>query len=394
MSVLSRTSQAARGAVRREPLILLAASGGQLIVTTILYVAPVVIDALIARGFAPDTAGFLLSIEMMAAAAVTVLVSLWPKPYSRRKLAILGAVLSLFGQALSLYTPSYFMLFVGRLLAGVGEGVVSAQITAVAARSHRRERMFSLMMIVGVINGSVWLGLIPYTVPVLGYRGPYLCLFAISMLGALGLLRMPSPPFRRHASHQTAPNYGITIAGMVLAAVFLTQVGQGSFWTLVGMLGVHSGLPETQVAGFLSFANVLLLLGVSGTAWAGARYGRYGPLFVLTSVNAASIAVIALVPNETVYFAANVVQAVTNISSVVYQLGIAAQIDRSGRLPAMAMGLLTLGIGVGPSAAGLLTTHYGAASVGPFALVLNLVALGLYGVVGLRMRAISGGMGA
>ena len=102
MTSLAKPAEVTRGATRRDTLILRAVSGGQVIVTTILFVAPVVIDALIARGFAADTAGLLLSVEMMAAAGMTVLVALWPRPYSRRNAAIYGALLSLFGQALSL----------------------------------------------------------------------------------------------------------------------------------------------------------------------------------------------------------------------------------------------------------------------------------------------------
>lgn len=77
----------------------------------------------------------------------------------------------------------------------------------------------------------------------------------------------------------------------------------------------------------------------------------------------------------TTYVVACVVQAVTNLSSVVYQYGLAAALDRSGRLVAAVSGLLTIGNGLGPSLAAWIVTYQAAAMVGSLVLALNLIAL-------------------
>ena len=95
-----------------------------------------------------------------------------------------------------------------------------------------------------------------------------------------------------------------------------------------------------------------------------------------------SIVAICYVPDANVYVAANVVQAVTNLSSLVYQLGLAAAVDRTGRVFAAANGLVALGNGVGPAVAGAITVAYGAPHVGLAVVALNVLALMLFAAVG------------
>ena len=120
----------------------------------------------------------------------------------------------------------------------------------------------------------------------------------------------------------------------------------------MAIYGANAKLSEESVGAFLSLATLLLLVGVIGTAWTVCAPGRFGPLFALTIVNVLSILAITYATDPTIYIAANVVQAITNLSSLVYQLGLAAALDRSGRLFAAANGLVGLGNGLGPAIAG------------------------------------------
>jgi hypothetical protein len=85
-----------------------------------------------------------------------------------------------------------------------------------------------------------------------------------------------------------------------------------------------------------------------------------------------------------IYIAANVLQSITNLSSVIFQLGLAASLDRSGRVVAVSTGLVTLGNGLGPSLSANLSGVFGAPFVGVAILMLNCVALALFFGVKLR----------
>jgi len=271
---------------------------------------------------------------------------------------------------------------VSRLLAGIGAGIVVSEVSAVVARTLARERMISALTIAAIVNGSIWLYAIPFAPAALGYRGPYLALLVTCIFGVILLGRLPAPPMRHVASRARSLEADSVLGFAVLPAIFLTQLGQGSFWTLVAIYGTNAGLDDTTIGAFLSQATLILLVGVFGTALAGARLGRFGPLFVLTVVNVMSIVAISYAKDPTVYVAANVVQAITNLSSLVYQLGLAAAVDRSGRLFAAANGLVALGNGLGPAVAGAIALPFGAPDVAIAVVAFNFAALTLFVLVG------------
>jgi predicted MFS family arabinose efflux permease len=370
---------------RRDAAILFPAVGAQLIASTGIFVVPFIVAALMAAGaFDEQSAGFLISMEATAASLTTIGLSVWRRPHSRRVWALIGAVLVIGGNSISLISLEMPMLAVARLAAGIGAGIVTAEVAAVVARGLDRERLISGLTIAAVLNGSLWIYAIPNAPEVLGYRAPYLALLVTCLIGGALLTRLPSPPVRRatRQSQSAAAVRNSPIAFAVLPAIFLTQLGQGSFWTLVAIYGVSAGLTEEAIGTFLSLATLLLLVGVIGTAAAGTRLGRFGPLFVLTIVNVGSIVAITYASDPTVYVAANVVQAVTNLSSLVYQLGLAAAVDRSGRLFAAANGLVGLGNGLGAAVAGAIAVEFGAAHVGIAVVLFNAVALFLFGLIG------------
>jgi len=171
---------------------------------------------------------------------------------------------------------------------------------------------------------------------------------------------------------------------LVLAAILLTQLGQGAFWSLEESFGRRAGFGSHEIGVLLSAATLLLLLGAIGAAWAGDRFGRFSSLQFLIAVNAVSIFLISMTAVHWVFIAANILQSVTNLSSVIYQLGLSASLDETGRLIAAATALVTLGNGLGPGLSTSLSAALGAPSVGVVVLAFNVLALIAYGAVRLR----------
>lgn len=369
--------------VRRDRAIFVPAIGAQLIATTSAFVLPFVVGALMAGAdYSEKSAGYLLSLEALTAALTTLAVSGWARPRSRRMTAMVGTAMAVLGNALSLISPELLLLACARIVAGIGAGIVTAEVSAVVARGLNRERLISGLTIAAVLNGSLWLFVIPVLMPSLGYRAPYMALLLTCIAGAVLLVRLPAPTMHQVSRVDTAARESVGLAWLTLPAIFLTQLGQGSFWTFVGIYGSNAKLSDETIGAFLSFATLLLLVGVVGTALAGLRAGRFAPLFGLVVVNVLSIVAISYANSPTVYFTANVVQAVTNLSSLVYQLGLVAAVDRSGRLFAAANGLVALGNGLGPAVAGALAEPLGAPNVAVAVAFFNFAALALYALVG------------
>ncbi|MGA7318329.1 MAG: MFS transporter [Silvibacterium sp.] len=370
---------------RRDRALILPVIGAQLIVGTSLFLIPLFIEALrVHAALSAKAAGLLLSIELVVSALTTLSLSAWGHPHSARRWAISGGLLAVIGTVLALISPALPLLFVARLLAGIGAGVVGAEATSVLARGIDRERLIAIVTISSIVNAAVWLAVLPYLIDRIGYRAPYACLLLVCLTGTYLLSRLPSPP-RRLSTQRQAPNSPIaTPALLVVIAIFFTQLGQGAFWSLQETFGINAGFNGHAIGVILSVATLILILGAVGAAWAGDRFGRFTPLFALLAFNALSIALVSTIAVPWVYLAANALQSLTNLSSVIYQLAVAASLDRMGRAVAMGTALVTLGNGIGPGVGASIGAALGAASVGMFVLVLNTVALGLYGVVMLR----------
>jgi DHA1 family inner membrane transport protein len=377
---------------KRDRAILIPAIGAQLIATTAIFIVPVLLDALEKGGLGAPEAGLLFAIELVTSALTTLFVPTWGPPHSFRRAALLGAVMAILGNALSLVSPSFWLLVVARGAVGFGSGVVLAEATMVVARGCDRERLIAAITVASIVNAAIWLVILPYTVDVLGYRGPYACLTLICVASTALLTRLPAPRVRRRSTERARRPAWRGTWVLVALAIFATQLGQGAFWALEETLGALAGLGEHAISVLLSVSTLLLLVGAVGVAWIGTRLGRFTPLVMLTAVNAASILAVVSLASPAVFVAANAVQAVTNLSSVIYQLGLAASLDRSGRVVSAGTALITLGNGIGPSLSTRLDAAFGSTGVVALLLVLYGLSLALY--AGVRPGIARGEAGA
>lgn len=370
---------------KRDRAILFPAIGSQLIVSASLFLMPVLIDSLQAKaGLSSRAAGFLLSMELAVSAFTTLLLSAYFHVRSTRRWAVLGGFLAVVGTVVTLASPALPILLAARLLAGIGAGIVGAEATSVLSRGFEREKVIAIVTIASIVNAAIWLTLLPYMIDRLGYRWPYICLLIVSLTGTYLLRRLPSLTNRPDTNQQVSQSPFNLPAAFVVTAIFLTQIGQGAFWSLEETFGSRAGFTSYTIGILLAVATLLLLLGAVGAAWASARFGRFSGMLILIGVNAMSILLVSTVASHWIFVAANILQSVTNLSSVIYQLGLAAAMDRTGRVIAASTGLVTLGNGLGPGFSASLSSSFGPSSVGVVVLSLNIVALALYCTVKLR----------
>jgi predicted MFS family arabinose efflux permease len=366
-------------------LILFPLIGSQLIVMTSMFLMPILIDTLeVHAGLTGKAAGLLLSMELAISALTTLSLSSWVRPHSARRWALAGGLLAIVGTALTLISPALPALFATRLLAGVGAGVVGAEATSVLSIGADRERLISVLTITSIVDAAFWLAVMPYLIDRTGYRAPYACILLICLFSTFLLLRLPSHSARQHSTGPALRAPFSFSALLVVIAVFLTQLGQGAFWSMEENYGSIAGFNSHAIGMILSASTLLLLLGAVGAACAGNRFGRYNSLLIVIALNALSILLVSTIAVHWVYLAANLMQSVTNLSAVIFQLGLAACLDRGGRVVAVSTALVTLGNGIGPGLAASLSAVFGAPFIGVFVLGLNALALGLYCMVILR----------
>lgn len=370
---------------RRDRAILFPAIGAQLLMGTTVSLLPVFLDTLRTQaGLSVRSAGFLLSSELGVAAVTNLILSAREHPHSEKKWALWGGALALFGTMLSLFSPAIANLVASRLLAGVGAGIVGAQALRVLARGIEKERLIAFATIASMLNAAVWFALLPLLIGHLGYRALYFCLLVVFLVGTALLTRLPSIPNRRPIRGEVLAFRNSAPVVLVVVAIFLTQLGQGAFWSLEQIYGSNAGFTPDAIGTILAVCTLLLLVGAAAAAWAGDRFGRFPTLFVLIALNALSIVLVGTVRSQSVYLAANVLQALTNLSSVIYQLGLSASLDRSGRAVAASTAMVTLGNGFGPALPAWLSTNLGMPSVAVVVLAIDGLALALFSILILR----------
>jgi predicted MFS family arabinose efflux permease len=369
-------------------MIVLPAIGSQLIATTSLFLMPVLINSLqMKAGLSGRAAGWLLSMELVVSAFTTFILCARFRSHSARSWALFGGLLAVTGTALTLVSPSFAVLFVSRISAGIGAGIVGAEATSVLSRGIEREKLIAIATIASIVNAAIWLVALPYAVDTLGYRGPYICLLLVCVTGTCLMRRLPSVSCRP-GYDQAAPEWPFRSAAVfVLAAIFLTQLGQGAFWSLEETLAARAGFSGHAIGVLLSVATLLLLVGASAAASVSNRLGRFPAVLILVAANAVSIFLISATSVHWIFIAANILQSITNLSSVICQLGLAASLDRTGRLVAASASLVTLGNGLGPGLSANMNGAFGASWLGILVLAFNVVALTLYCAVRLRGTA-------
>jgi predicted MFS family arabinose efflux permease len=369
---------------KRDRVLLLPIVGAQLIIGTSLFLLPVLVDVLSYHaGLSGKAAGLLVGMELATAALTTIFLSVWSPRHSARRWAHYGVFLAIVGTTLTLVSPALPILISSRLLAGIGAGLVGAGATSVLSRVIDRERVIAIVTIISILDAAFWLAVLPYLVDTFGYRAPYISLLLVDLVAVPLLMRLPGLR-SKPAKTCDASISSSTLSVLVVAAVFLTQLGQGAFWSMEGRYGSNAGFSSHAIGVVLSISTLVLLSGAAGAAWAGDRFGRFATLLVLLTANALAIFLVGIVATPVVYIAANVLQSVTNLSSVIYQLGLSASLDRTGRTVAVATALVTLGNGIGPGLSASLSGIFGAPSVAVLATGLSGAALVLYCVVMMR----------
>ena len=366
-------------------MILLPVIGSQLIVTTSMFLMPVLIDTLeVHAGLSGRSAGLLLSMELAVSALTTLALSAWVRGHSARRWALAGGILTIAASMLSLASPALPLLFASRLLAGFGAGIVGAEATSVLSLGVDRERLIAILTITSIVDAAFWLAVLPFCADRIGYRAPYACLLLICLSSTFLLLRLPTHSARQRSTGPALRAPFSFSALMVVIAIFLTQLGQGAFWSMEEVYGSNAGFNSHAIGMILSAVTLLLLLGAVGAALTGNRFGRFATLFFVIAVNAISMLLVSTIAVHWVYVAANVLQAITNLSAVIYQLGLAASLDRCGRVVAVSTALVTLGNGIGPSLSVSLSGVIGVRSIAVLVLALNGAALGILCTVKLR----------
>lgn len=341
--------------------------------------APVIVQALIDSGLSHQRAGDLGTIELTTLAVTSILATGIVTRVSHRRLAVAGVLLAGLGVAISAQSVDYAPMILGRVLLGVGSGGAIAGANAAIAAREDAERVFAIIWTLG---GGITAALtiqLPTLVEGGQYAAGFMVLGGLCLVAAPFLLWIPPRPphFDRDVAVVTAVAGGEalgaaaavgeargprssplgTMSLLVLAGMFTYSVAEQALWQFSYDIAVDHGIPYDRVRYLLGITTLAGLAGGAIAARFGLRFGRVMPLLVGSLLSLIGRWGYLVATSQEVLALASLTWGIGFYFVSPYQIGLAAALDRRGRIAVAATGLMNLGYGLGPTLGGRLRQY-------------------------------------
>ncbi|HEY5658843.1 MAG TPA: MFS transporter [Myxococcota bacterium] len=326
--------------------------------------APFIVQALIEFGLSHREAGDLGTIELTTLALASMIMTPLVPYVSHRKLAIAGVSTAVLGLAISALAVDYFPMLLGRLIIGTGSGLAISGANAAIAAREEAERIFAIIWTMGgAITGALAINM-PRLVADGNYSVGFVVLIALSLCAAPFMFWLPPRPVAFAEGLDTGPQitsgevhagrfgpFGVS-AVLVLAAMFIYAISEQALWQFCYELALDAGMAVDAVSWIMGFTVFMGLAGGAIAAWLGLRMGRVFPLVLGSLLSLVGRWAWIAAPDTGTLWVAGVFWGLGYYFVLPYQMGLAAGIDRRGRVAVAAGGLSNLGYGLGPGLGG------------------------------------------
>ena len=317
-------------------------------------------------GFSEVEVGRVAGADLGGLAIGAVIAALFVARLDRRHLAFFAAVVAIVANALCIVYQSYEITVWLRLLAGVGAGIYTGIAVATIGGHSRPAFAFGLELFAFAGSQGAELKFLPY----LSMEGMYITVIGTYVFGLLFISWLPRRPVdkaldveidveedsgRHHVEHEHVPAY---VPWMVLLAIVLTYINIGGYWTYVELSTVDSDASPEWVSSMLWVSSVFSVIGCLFAVLLSNRYGLAKPLLVTLVFQAGVVLLLVFgITNATIAFS----MFFFNFCWIfvdIYQAATIANVDHSGRFPALIPAAQGLGNFLGPNIAATVLAWY------------------------------------
>ncbi|MCW2271982.1 Major Facilitator Superfamily protein [compost metagenome] len=305
-------------------------------------------------------AGLLMSAEF----GFTMLASLLIAPFMgrapRRTLALVGTVLAIAANLASANIQDIYTLAAVRCLAGLGAGLALACGNAAVSSAKHPDRIAGHMNVLSVLLMIVVMLGYAKVMALYGLSGLY---YAMAATMAVMLLAIPAMAQRApaaepcplaHAAGKGSGNILLSLPAIcMMLAMFVFQARDTMGWAFVERIGTMVGYSGDELGMLLSFQSFVGLIGPLIAAMVGKRFGMSTPVILaILLTGGTSLSYVLGEHSKTLYTAGVMTICITYFYALSYLTGLAAALDREGRVVAAASSFLSLGLAVGPAISG------------------------------------------
>ena len=310
-------------------------------------------------GFTEVQVGRVAGADLAGLAIGAVISAMFVAKIDRRLMTLLAAAIAIGANLLCVVYQTYDATLWLRLAAGLGAGVYTGVAVATIAGHSRPAFAFGLELFAFAASQGAELKFLPY----LSMNGIYWVLAATFVVGLLFITWLPRRPAEKgldvevdveepdgdhHVEHRHVPTY---VPWLVLSAIVFTYINIGAYWTYIELAASDSEASPDWVASMLWVSSVFSVIGCLFAVLLSNRYGLARPLLVTLIFQAVIVVMLVTGINNVNVAISMFMFNFCWIFVDIYQAATIANVDRSGRFPALIPAAQGLGNFLGPNLA-------------------------------------------
>ncbi|MDX1405601.1 MAG: MFS transporter, partial [Woeseiaceae bacterium] len=213
---------------------------------------------------------------------------------NRRLLVLVSCFIAIGANALCMVMVEYQQVLWLRFIAGIGSGIYTAVAVATLGATSRPARAYNFMLFAFAFSQALELHILPQ----LTMNGIYAVFIGCYLFGLLFLHWIPPRPVDRgldvevavadpsgeqHTEHRHVPAY---VPWLVLAAILVTYINIGAYWTYIELASVASNATPEWVGRVLVWTSFFSILGCLFATVISNRFGLARPLLVTLVIQA------------------------------------------------------------------------------------------------------------
>ena len=342
--------------------------------TTIL--SPLVVGGLIVGlGVSELDAGGLITVELLVVGVTSLVLAPWMAKFSRHRLALLGGIVLLAGQLLSISVTELTLLYPYRIMAGFGAGVLIATLNTAIARAQAPVLLYGLAWAASYVVTAL------LAVSMTAMRDVITYGFVYTWLSGVALVCLPLlwfvPRYGGNTAEVKFPRENIVTGTLLMLGLALIGISMMAYYAFLERLAVVIGASAAESGRIVAAVQISGIIGGLIAAPLANRFSLIRTLVVVTLLHAVAIAA-AIASNQVVILGvAAFLEALLFITMVPLMLALSATIDRQGRWAAAAGGVIVISTALGPVLGAALIEELGYVAIG-WLQVVSILAVYLF----------------
>ncbi|EJM70003.1 arabinose efflux permease family protein [Pseudomonas sp. GM49] len=313
--------------------------------------------------------------EIICISIASLFVSLVLSHLRPRTTIVIGVVLAIVGQALTIQTTEFYNVVFYRGITGIGEGLCIAIGLASLAQMNGGTRLLSYASgLTAALTLAAFLA-VPSLQATIGPKA----MFWFMLVGAVICLplafALPNKKIDRLIENSSIGNAFNIRSVSLFVLCLLTSIGANTCWLYFEQVGESAGLDLAQVGVVGSVSMLCSILVPVAANLVFNRVKSVLPLLVACLLMAVT-SYLYVVPNASVYWTIGITMTFLYVFLIAYARMYSADFDSSGRSTAAVGGADSLGMVIGPVLAAVtLNLDAGFRPLGDFGVVMQLLCI-------------------